>query len=156
MKIRTQGLRLPSTWVSAPTFTLQTNKRSLAVSLAPLGMSCTRTRLLRPARCRLALVVKVMPSLLSSRTSPESSWPTAPHGPSASKHAARLQGTCEYAEATLQGQRVLLKSANASTATRVRYCWADSPVCTLYDEAPLPAGPFQIEVINDDDKHEWQ
>lgn len=55
-------------------------------------------------------------------------------------------GTCEYAEATLQGQRVLLKSANAGTATRVRYCWADSPVCTLYDEALLPAGPFQIEV----------
>lgn len=55
-------------------------------------------------------------------------------------------GSCEYAEATLQGQRVLLKSANASTATRVRYCWADSPVCTLYDEVPLPAGPFQIEV----------
>lgn len=55
-------------------------------------------------------------------------------------------GTCEYAEATLQGQRVLLKSSNAATATRVRYCWADSPVCTLYDEAPLPAGPFQLEV----------
>jgi sialate O-acetylesterase len=55
-------------------------------------------------------------------------------------------GSCEYAEATLQGQRVILKSANASSATRVRYCWADSPVCTLYDEAPLPAGPFQIEV----------
>lgn len=55
-------------------------------------------------------------------------------------------GTCEYAEATIQGQHVLLKSANSGTATRVRYCWADSPVCTLYDEAPLPAGPFQIEV----------
>ncbi|GFE81259.1 9-O-acetylesterase [Steroidobacter agaridevorans] len=55
-------------------------------------------------------------------------------------------GTCEYAEATIQGQRVLLKSANSGTATRVRYCWADSPVCTLYDTAPLPAGPFQIEV----------
>jgi sialate O-acetylesterase len=55
-------------------------------------------------------------------------------------------GTCEYAEATIQGQRVLLKSANSNTATRVRYCWADSPVCTLYDEVPLPAGPFQIEV----------
>jgi sialate O-acetylesterase len=55
-------------------------------------------------------------------------------------------GTCEYAEATIQGQRVLLRSPNSGTATRVRYCWADSPVCTLYDEAPLPAGPFQIEV----------
>jgi sialate O-acetylesterase len=55
-------------------------------------------------------------------------------------------GTCEYAEATIQGQQVRLKSSNSATATRVRYCWADSPVCTLYDEAPLPAGPFQIEI----------
>ncbi|HEY0686905.1 MAG TPA: sialate O-acetylesterase [Steroidobacter sp.] len=57
--------------------------------------------------------------------------------------------TCEFAEATIQGQRVLLKSANAASATRVRFCWADSPVCTLYDEAPLPAGPFQIAVDGD-------
>ena len=34
----------------------------------------------------------------------------------------------------------------SAAATRVRYCWADSPVCTLFDTAPLPAGPFQIEV----------
>jgi sialate O-acetylesterase len=54
--------------------------------------------------------------------------------------------SCEFAEATLQGKRVVLKSSNASGATRVRYCWADSPVCTLYDTVPLPAGPFQIEI----------
>lgn len=54
--------------------------------------------------------------------------------------------SCEFAEATIQGQRVVLKSSNAGAATRVRYCWADSPVCTLYDTAPLPAGPFQVEV----------
>ena len=29
-------------------------------------------------------------------------------------------------------------------ATRVRYCWADGPVCTLFDGANLPAGPFEI------------
>ena len=56
------------------------------------------------------------------------------------------QDTCEFAEATIQDRRVLLKSSNASSATRVRFCWADSPVCTLYDEAPLPAGPFEIAV----------
>jgi sialate O-acetylesterase len=41
---------------------------------------------------------------------------------------------------------VMLGGPNAAAATRVRYCWADSPVCTLFDEARLPAGPFQIEV----------
>lgn len=54
--------------------------------------------------------------------------------------------TCEFADATIEGERVVLTSVNAGSATRVRYCWADNPVCTLYDEAPLPAGPFQIEV----------
>ena len=41
---------------------------------------------------------------------------------------------------------VLLDAARSAAATRVRYCWADSPVCTLFDTARLPAGPFQIEV----------
>jgi sialate O-acetylesterase len=40
----------------------------------------------------------------------------------------------------------VLDAAAFAGATRVRYCWADSPVCTLFDTARLPAGPFQIEV----------
>lgn len=55
------------------------------------------------------------------------------------------QASCRYATATLAGDRVWI-DANAS---RVRYCWADSPVCTLYDDARLPAGPFEIEVKRD-------
>lgn len=54
--------------------------------------------------------------------------------------------SCEYADVKIQKHRVLLSGANAASATRIRYCWADSPVCTLYDEARLPAGPFEIEV----------
>jgi sialate O-acetylesterase len=54
--------------------------------------------------------------------------------------------TCEYADAEIRDDRVILTGADAATATRVRYCWADSPVCTLFDAVPLPAGPFQIEV----------
>ena len=54
--------------------------------------------------------------------------------------------SCEFVTARVQGNRVLLSSGNAASATRVRFCWADSPVCTLFDEARLPAGPFQIEV----------
>jgi sialate O-acetylesterase len=28
----------------------------------------------------------------------------------------------------------------------VRYCWGDSPVCTLYDTSGLPAGPFETPI----------
>lgn len=53
-------------------------------------------------------------------------------------------GTCRFAEATLDGSRVTLQTE--APATRVRYCWADSPVCTLYDESGLPAGPFELAI----------
>jgi sialate O-acetylesterase len=36
--------------------------------------------------------------------------------------------------------------AGAGQATRVRYCWGDTPICTLSDESGLPAGPFEIAV----------
>jgi sialate O-acetylesterase len=55
-------------------------------------------------------------------------------------------GSCRYALASIDGNSVKLTADNASEATRVRFCWADSPVCTLYDTAPLPAGPFELQI----------
>ena len=31
----------------------------------------------------------------------------------------------------------------AEPVGEVRFCWADSPVCNLYDDSGLPAGPFR-------------
>jgi sialate O-acetylesterase len=56
------------------------------------------------------------------------------------------QDTCHFVRAQLQGGKVLLTDANARNATRVRFCWADSPLCNLYDTVGLPVGPFEIEV----------
>ncbi len=53
---------------------------------------------------------------------------------------------CRYASARLEGNRVVLQAETTMPATRVRYCWADSPVCTLADGNGLPAGPFEIPV----------
>jgi sialate O-acetylesterase len=50
--------------------------------------------------------------------------------------------SCRWAAATLAGDHVTLNGAG----TRVRYCWGDSPVCTLTDGSRLPAGPFEIPV----------
>lgn len=55
-------------------------------------------------------------------------------------------GSCRYALASIDGNAVKITGDNAAEATRVRYCWADSPVCTLYDAAPLPAGPFELNI----------
>jgi sialate O-acetylesterase len=67
-------------------------------------------------------------------------------GPIGFELCAAGAGSCRYAKAWIDGSRVVLDAAQAAAATRVRYCWAESPVCTLFDTTPLPAGPFQIEV----------
>jgi sialate O-acetylesterase len=54
--------------------------------------------------------------------------------------------TCAYADAVLEGRDVLLRSPQALPRARVRYCWADGPVCTLRDRAGAPAGPFELAV----------
>jgi sialate O-acetylesterase len=67
-------------------------------------------------------------------------------GPIGFELCARDAASCRYSRASIEGERVYLDAAGFAAATRVRYCWADSPVCTLFDTARLPAGPFQIEI----------
>ena len=57
------------------------------------------------------------------------------------------QETCRFVRAELrEGGVVHLEDAAAGAATRVRFCWADSPLCNLYDTTGLPVGPFEIDV----------
>jgi sialate O-acetylesterase len=53
--------------------------------------------------------------------------------------------SCRYASGITAGSEVRIPT-DGKPATRVRFGWADSPVTNLVDEAPLPAGPFQISV----------
>ncbi|QNR95807.1 beta galactosidase jelly roll domain-containing protein [Stenotrophomonas sp. 169] len=53
---------------------------------------------------------------------------------------------CAYAEAVLHGHDVLLRSPQAGPGARVRYCWADGPICTLRDRSGAPAGPFELSL----------
>lgn len=55
--------------------------------------------------------------------------------------------TCRFVRAQVRGNgRVMLEDTAANGATRVRYCWADSPVCNLYVSDGLPVGPFEVEI----------
>jgi len=74
-------------------------------------------------------------------------------GPIGFELCGQTQDSCRYATASIRFDRVTLQAPGAHAATRVRYCWADSPVCTLFDGAGLPAGPFELPVppmIDDD------
>jgi sialate O-acetylesterase len=55
-------------------------------------------------------------------------------------------GSCRFVRAQLRGAAEVLLEDAAAAATRVRFCWADSPICNLYDAAGLPVGPFEIEI----------
>ena len=72
--------------------------------------------------------------------------------PSAFELCGAAEGSCRFVSATLAGDgQVVLNDSAAAThqrngPTRVRYCWADSPLCNLYDGAGLPVGPFEIPV----------
>jgi sialate O-acetylesterase len=59
------------------------------------------------------------------------------------------QQTCRFVRAALgEGGVVRLDDPAAATAaaTRVRFCWADSPLCNLYDTQGLPVTPFELPV----------
>ncbi len=67
--------------------------------------------------------------------------------PSGFELCGTTQDTCRFVRAGLQSKgEVLLTDAAAASATRVRFCWADSPLCNLFDTTGLPVGPFEINV----------
>jgi sialate O-acetylesterase len=69
------------------------------------------------------------------------------HDPSGFELCGATQQTCRFVRAQLQsGGKILLSDPTAANATRVRFCWADSPLCNLYDGADLPVGPFEVEL----------
>jgi sialate O-acetylesterase len=74
--------------------------------------------------------------------------------PSGFELCAAAEGTCQYVTAILAGKGQVqlvgdtsrLPPGSPARFTRVRYCWADSPLCNLYDSAGLPVGPFEIAI----------
>jgi sialate O-acetylesterase len=71
--------------------------------------------------------------------------------PTAFELCGAEQASCRFVRAAIDGGRVVIRgdnSASALAATRVRYCWGGGPICTLYDESGLPAGPFELPIAS--------
>ncbi|OLF75236.1 hypothetical protein AWH62_05255 [Maricaulis sp. W15] len=57
---------------------------------------------------------------------------------------------CRYVPARLADDHIVLSLApDAGPVSHVRYCWADAPICPLYDGAGLPVGPFELAVVRE-------
>jgi sialate O-acetylesterase len=53
---------------------------------------------------------------------------------------------CQYADARVDDAPVRIDARALSNAAFIRFCWADSPVCNVYNETDLPAVPFELAV----------
>ncbi|MGB6487799.1 MAG: sialate O-acetylesterase [Steroidobacteraceae bacterium] len=53
---------------------------------------------------------------------------------------------CAFVDAEQRGTDIVLDAASTPGAVTVRYCWADSPICNLYDREGLPAVPFELPI----------
>ena len=51
---------------------------------------------------------------------------------------------CRYVTATVDGDELQIDTD--VTDGEIRYCWADAPICTLYDEFGLPTAPFGLMI----------
>ncbi len=78
---------------------------------------------------------------------------TFAHGPLIAYSAARpiafelcdAQRSCRFVDASIRGVEISLDARGLDPAF-VRYCWGDAPVCNLYNDADLPAVPFEAPV----------
>ena len=50
-----------------------------------------------------------------------------------------------WAEAKIDGNKVVVSSDDIAEPVAVRYAWADNPVCNLYNTEELPASPFRTD-----------
>jgi len=67
--------------------------------------------------------------------------------PSGFELCGATQESCRFVRAALgDGGLVRLEDPGAAGATRVRFCWADSPLCNLFDTEGLPVGAFEIAI----------
>jgi len=53
---------------------------------------------------------------------------------------------CRYVDASARGNAVWLEASAPAAPATLRYAWGDSPQCNLYNQAGLPAVPFEIDI----------
>jgi len=50
-----------------------------------------------------------------------------------------------WADARIEGNKIVVSSEKVSEPVAVRYAWADNPVCNLYNKEGLPASSFRTD-----------
>ena len=50
-----------------------------------------------------------------------------------------------WADARIEGDKIVVSSPQVEKPVAVRYAWAENPICNLYNKADLPASPFRSD-----------
>ncbi|SDD73574.1 sialate O-acetylesterase [Mucilaginibacter pineti] len=53
-----------------------------------------------------------------------------------------------WADAKIDGDKIIVSSASVSKPVAVRYAWGGNPICNLYNAAGFPASPFRTDEWN--------
>lgn len=59
---------------------------------------------------------------------------------------AGADGKFVWVDATIDGKTILINTDKIPQPAKVRYGWANHPVCNLFNREGLPAGPFELQL----------
>lgn len=130
------------------------DKRSVGERLARLALAGTYGKTTVVASGPMFASFKIEGAAVRvAFTGTEGGLVAKPVTPASPRSAGAVQGfmICgqdrrwEWAEATIEGSTVVVRSPNVPLPVAVRYAWADNPVCNLYNGAGLPAAPFRTD-----------
>jgi sialate O-acetylesterase len=122
----------------------------------PTQKQIVAERLARIARHRIygEAIADSGPSPISAQRNGSDILVTFAHGPLLAYSASRpiafevcdAARACRFVDAAIEGANVRLNARGAQGAAFVRYCWGDAPICNLYNDADLPAAPFEMAI----------
>ena len=94
------------------------------------------------------LVAKPLPETYTVQTVAKKTAPLTRNSPESQLEGFAVCGAdkvWQWANAKIEGDKVIVSSPKVPEPVAVRYAWADNPTCNLYNGAGLPACPFRSD-----------
>lgn len=94
------------------------------------------------------LVARPLPATYKVSSIPLVERPLVPNLPDSPVQGFAVRGAdgkWAWAHARIDGETVVVSSPDVASPVAVRYAWASSPTCNLYNAAGLPAAPFRSD-----------
>ncbi|MDX2081773.1 MAG: sialate O-acetylesterase [Terrimicrobiaceae bacterium] len=94
------------------------------------------------------LVAKTLPETYDVQTVAHKTAPLVRNSPKSQLEGFAVCGSDKvwhWADAKIEGEKVVVSSPQVPEPIAVRYAWSDNPTASLYNAAGFPAGPFRTD-----------